>query len=304
MITFSKRFAKALKEKTLQVKIPGPVRNRLKKAFVDHDEVVPYSEPQNPTFSIKKWASEMLPEILEKEFGITELKCPIKGSRKGESCTPLEYIVRGTRHQTTFDILELFYRELYGGNQKNFQHTVNEIFEESELPFKMIDGDITSFDLDNNIRAQSLKILETVGFKGALAEFKQAQEYFSDDKYKESINYCNLSIESVLKTILKTSREKPGKLFAEFIKRGYVPEYFDGFLEYFEEHILRSVAKIRNQVLGVGHGQGDSVNDVPKSLADLSIDLSSVLINFIINRYLESEPPQEESFDSSDDIPF
>jgi len=303
MITFSKRFAKALKEKTLQVKIPGPVRNRLKKAVVDHDEVVRYSEPQNPTFYIENWASEMLPEILEKEFGITELKCPIKGSRKGESCTPLEYIVRGTRHQTTFDILELFYRELYGGNQKNFQHTVNEIFEESELPFIMIDGDIFSSDLDNNIRAQSLKILETVGFEGALAEFKQAQEYFSDDKYKESINYCNLSIESVLKTILKLSREKPGKLFAEFIKSGYVPEYFDDFLKEFE-HILRSVAIIRNQVLGVGHGQGDSVNDVPKSLADLSIDLSSVLIKFIINRYLESEPPQEESFDSSNDIPF
>ncbi len=303
MITFSKRFAKALKEKTLQVKIPGPVRNRLKKAVVDHDEVVRYSGPQNPTFYIENWASEMLPEILEKEFGITELKCPIKGSRKGESCTPLEYIVRGTRHQTTFDILELFYRELYGGNQKNFQHTVNEIFEESELPFIMIDGDIFSSDLDNNIRAQSLKILETVGFEGALAEFKQAQEYFSDDKYKESINYCNLSIESVLKTILKLSREKPGKLFAEFIKSGYVPEYFDDFLKEFE-HILRSVAIIRNQVLGVGHGQGDSVNDVPKSLADLSIDLSSVLIKFIINRYLESEPPQEESFDSSNDIPF
>ena len=295
MITFSKRFAKALKEKTLQVKIPGPVRNRLKKAVVDHDEVVRYSEPQNPTFYIENLASEMLPE--------TELKCPIKGSRKGESCTPLEYIVRGTRHQTTFDILELFYRELYGGNQKNFQHTVNEIFEESELPFIMIDGDIFSSDLDNNIRAQSLKILETVGFEGALAEFKQAQEYFSDDKYKESINYCNLSIESVLKTILKLSREKPGKLFAEFIKSGYVPEYFDDFLKEFE-HILRSVAIIRNQVLGVGHGQGDSVNDVPKSLADLSIDLSSVLIKFIINRYLESEPPQEESFDSSNDIPF
>ncbi|WP_367363553.1 hypothetical protein [Mesotoga sp.] len=303
MITFSKRFAKALKEKTLQVKIPGPVRNRLKKAVVDHDEVVRYSEPQNPTFYIENWASEMLPEILEKEFGITELKCPIKGSRKGESCTPLEYIVRGTRHQTTFDILELFYRELYGDNRNNFQHAVNEIFEESELPFIMIDGDIFSSDLDNNIRAQSLKILETVGFEGALAEFKQAQEYFSDDKYKESINYCNLSIESVLKTILKISREKPGKLFAEFIKSGYVPEYFDDFLKEFE-HILRSVAIIRNQVLGVGRGQGDSVNDVPKSLADLSIDLSSVLIKFIINRYLESEPPQEESFDSSNDIPF
>jgi len=303
MITFSKRFAKALKEKTLQVKIPKPVRHRLKKAVVDHDEVVRYSEPQNPTFYIENWASEMLPETLEKEFGITELKCPIKGSKKGESCTPLEYIVRGTKHQTTFDILELFYRELYGDNRNNFQYTVNEIFEESELPFIMIDGDIFSSDLDNKLRAQSMKILETVGFEGALAEFKKAQEYFSDDKYKESINYCNLSIESVLKTILKISREKPGKLFAEFLKSGYVPEYFDGFLKEFE-HILRSVAIIRNQVLGVGHGQGDSVNDVPKSLADLSIDLSSVLIKFIINRYVESEPPQEESFDSSDDIPF
>ncbi len=303
MITFSKRFAKALKEKTLQVKIPGPVRTRLKKAVADHDEVVRYSEPQNPTFFIKKRASEMLPETLEREFGITELKCPIKGSKKGESCTPLEYIVRGTKHQTTFDILELFYRELYGDNRNNFQYTVNEIFEESELPFIMIDGDIFSSDLDNKLRAQSMKILETVGFEGALAEFKKAQEYFSDDKYKESINYCNLSIESVLKTILKISREKPGKLFAEFLKSGYVPEYFDGFLKEFE-HILRSVAIIRNQVLGVGHGQGDSVNDVPKSLADLSIDLSSVLIKFIINRYVESEPPQEESFDSSDDIPF
>lgn len=39
------------------------------------------------------------------------------------------------------------------------------------------------------------------------------------------------------------------------------PEYFDGFLKAFED-ILRGVAVIRNQELGVGHGQGKSVTEV------------------------------------------
>jgi hypothetical protein len=66
------------------------------------------------------------------------------------------------------------------------------------------------------------------------------------------------------------------------------PEYFDGFLKAFED-ILRGVAVIRNQELGVGHGQGKSVTEVPRELAEFAVNLAAVLIECVIERYVAGE---------------
>ncbi len=44
---------------------------------------------------------------------------------------------------------------------------------------------------------------------------------------------------------------------------------------------------MRNEELGVGHGRGPSKNIVPPDLAELAINLSGVLINFIVKRHLQ-----------------
>jgi len=84
-----------------------------------------------------------------------------------------------------------------------------------------------------------------------------------------------------------------------------IPKYYDGFLNAFE-NILRSVAIMRNEEQGAGHGSGAEKPKIPYPLAELAVNLSAVLINFLIKHYLESldQGSSEESFPGDDDIPF
>jgi len=97
-------------------------------------------------------------------------------------------------------------------------------------------------------------------------------------------------------------------LIRKLLDSGLVPEYHKGFLKAFEEHILRSVALTRNFEKGVGHGQGTDVNEPPKSLAELAVNLSGVLILYLLKRHIELYPVEDEPETipeiEEDDIPF
>jgi hypothetical protein len=79
-----------------------------------------------------------------------------------------------------------------------------------------------------------------------------------------------------------------------------VPNYYDGFLRAFEENILRSVAIIRNEEPGAGHGKGKEPRPIPKSLAELAVNLSGVLINYLVKKYIKTLTSEKED----KEIPF
>ena len=106
--------------------------------------------------------------------------------------------------------------------------------------------------------------------------------------------------------LLGVEKAKPGELFRKLIESGVIPEYYRGFLKAFEENILRCVAIMRNEELGVGHGRGPSRNVVPPDLAELAINLSGVLINFLVKQHLQrigASTEEEGEIDDEED-PF
>lgn len=111
-----------------------------------------------------------------------------------------------------------------------------------------------------------------------------------------------------MKEILQVQKEKPGKLFRKLVESNLVPEYYEGFLKSFEENILRAVSIMRNEELGVGHGQGSSNNIIPFELAELAVNLTAVIINFLIGRFISNKNNTVEVNDnvgfSKEDIPF
>ncbi|MQY75810.1 MAG: hypothetical protein GH148_09875, partial [Clostridia bacterium] len=144
---------------------------------------------------------------------------------------------------------------------------------------------------------------------GVLKEFKKARTSLLNNDYESAIHNSNLAVESVIKEILNVKKAKPGKLFKMLIDSGLVPEYYKGFLKAFEENILRCVAIMRNEELGVGHGKGPSDNIIPYELAELSINLSGVIINYLIGRVLankedNSNDNKKEPDFMDEDIPF
>ena len=136
-------------------------------------------------------------------------------------------------------------------------------------------------------------------------EFGKARIDLTNSDYEGAIQNANLAVESTIKEILGVERARPGKLFKDLVESGIIPEYYTGFLKTFEENILRCVAVIRNEELGVGHGKGPSRVVVPQELAELAVNLSAVLMNYLIKQYLNRTGTNSEVEEiDEEDLPF
>ena len=310
---FSKRHPKA----GAALKLSQSVRQRLWYAVKTHD---PYGEDINYTLL---WHE--LPDMLMKEHGWTELR-KYKGSIDEWEKVSIEGFFVGGIPRFVFDALELYHEllaavEPYRNVQPNsagFLRDMNEIFDDSNLPWRMVDGRFVQLDskfLEEEVLDKAHALLRQLKFEGAVQEFLAARSDLVSEDYKGAMQNANLALESTMKSVLGISEKiKPGRLIRRLIDSGLVPEYHSGFLAAFEEHILRSVPAARNDEKGVGHGQGAEVNQPPRSLAKLAVHLSGVLILYLVERYLELNPQpepepregqaQEHTFNVEDDIPF
>lgn len=222
-----------------------------------------------------------------------------------------DFVLRGTYPPYLFDVLEMFYENVNDAHKYSFLSLINEIMKESDLPWRMFDGEIFPIDSDyinEVIIKKTFELIKDIKFLGALKEFKKARTSLSNSDYEGAINNANLAIESVIKEILNVKKAKPGELFRTLIDSGLIPNYYDGFLKAFEENILRCVAIMRNEELGVGHGRGASDNIIPPELAKFAVNLSGVIISFLIERVLNNKGDFEKNNKNLDftdeDIPF
>ena len=304
---FSKRCQQALKDGKIKVSIPVSVRVRIWKALQEYQEA--WSELTNNGRDYEASTLQQLPERIEAELGLRELLAFPKDGRDAKPSNLEGFVLRGNYPPYLFDALELFCESLGEGNRNSFQHAFNEIMEENSLPWRMADGKIFPVDsayIDEEIIRRSYELLHEAKFHGALQEFEKARTHLANGVYDDAIQNANLAVESVIKEILGVEKARPGELFHRLIDSGLIPEYYRGFLKAFEENILRCVAIMRNEELGVGHGRGPSKNVVPPDLAELAINLSGVLINFLVKQYLRKigASIKEEGKINDEDIPF
>lgn len=262
------------------------------------EECDPYYDPNSSNFNDWTLCWNAIPDRLKKEHGWQDLRAYKSQSEWEVLNNAKEFILRGVP-RFVLDAVELFYDLLLEakentsrspGDPIRYQSRVNMIFEDADLPWRLLEGRIIKVDsrwLEAEIHSKAAELLSVRGFDGALAEFQQARSDLSSGDHKGAIHAANLALESTIKAILGVQQEKPGVLFHKLIESGIMPEYHEGFLKAFEEHILRSVPMARNFEKGVGHGQGAEVNEPPKSLAELAVNLSGVLILFLLKQHLE-----------------
>lgn len=305
---FSKRHPESAKD----VFLKPAVRQRIWYLFSDSD---PYSDAAYGQWDL---CYEGLGQRLLREHGWQELRV-YRSRDEWEKANPKEFVLGGVP-RFVLDATEIFYdlltdervrRPRSSANPSEYQEKLNIVFEESNLPWRMLEGRIIRIDskwLEAEIHARAAELLSVRGFEGALAEFQQARSDLSTGDYKSAMHAANLAMESTIKALLGVAQEKPGALLRKLIDSGIVPNYHEGFLRAFEEHILRSVAIARNVERGVGHGQGAEISEPAKSLAELAVNLSGVLILYLLKRSLEMNPvstsPEGESGSRDDEVPF
>lgn len=289
-----KVFSKRCPEAGQEVRLSPAVRQRIWYLIEESD---PFYDPNS---SNNDWTLcwDFLADRLKKEHGWDNFRSYTSQSEFKVLHNTREFFLGGIP-RFVLDAVELFYDILseYEPRGKTepgkFSKKINIIFEDGNLPWRLLEGRIIKVDsmwLEAEIHTKAAEFLSISGFNGALAEFQEARSDLTSGDNKDAIYKANLALESTIKSLLGVQEEKPGALFQKLVQSGLIPEYHQGFLKSFEEHILRSVSTARNFEKGVGHGQGTNVNEPPKSLAELAVNLSGVLILFLLKQHLESHP--------------
>ena len=307
-----KIFSKRHGESARDVVLKAAIRQRIWYLFQDLE---PY-----PNAGYDDWDLSYagLGQHLLREHGWQELRV-YKSREEWVKADPKEFILGGVP-RFVLDATEIFHdllvedkrdRPRSSADPVEYQRRLNAIFEEGDLPWRMLDGRIIRVDskwLEAEIHAKAAELLSVQGCEGALAEFQRARSDISTGDYKGAIHAANLAMESTIKALLGIEQEKPGVLFRKLVESGIIPDYHEGFLRAFEEHILRSVAMARNFEKGVGHGQGAEVSEPPKSLAELAVNLSGVLILYLLKKHFETCPGAVKmalgSGSKDDEVPF
>ena len=302
---FSKRCQEGLRDGKIKVTIPVPVRIRIWKSFENYNECSDEFDEQTGPYRTS--TIEQLPNLMEAELGLRELLAFPKSEGDPRPSDLEGFVLRGTHPPLLFDAIELFHQNL-SENKESFQSCFNNIMDESGLAWRMADGKIFPVDsiyITEEITRRTYELLHETKFQGALQEFEKARIDLTNADNEGAIQNANLAVESTIKEILGVKRAKPGKLFQDLAASGLIPEYYTGFLKAFEENILRCIAIIRNEELGVGHGKGPSRDVVPRELAELAVNLSGVLINYLIKQYLNRTGTNSEVEEiDEEDLPF
>lgn len=304
---FSKRCKSALKSGKIKVSLSQPIRIRLWRCMKDFDEERYMTSETG--YNHTEMLLSQLEESLKAELGVDELLAfPKEGSGTPEPSNLEGLILRGSRPPYVLDAIELLYLDVTPDQQPVLQHAFNEIMEESNCGWRMAEGKVFPVDsvyIEEEILRRSHQLLHEQKFHGALEEFNKARTDLVNGDNVGAIQNANLAVESTVKGVLGVERAKPGQLYRMLSEAGQIPEYFQGFVKDFESNILRSVAIIRNEEKGAGHGQGPDIHQVPKSLAELAVNLAGVLINFLIKQHLEKRPQtasaDQTQADSSED---
>ena len=281
-IVFSERHRVARSKGKIRVKIPtGKIRWKILR-------------------SMDEWCDYLYNQVRDeflKSVGYDHLKVPRYGGRMVNVSSIRDFITKISPQFSVhiLDIIELCNHFILDPNQqRDFQKEINEIFKLEKQPYRIVGKHIVVLDsdfLESEVLSRAYELLEEHEFEKALRDFANARYNFTSGDWSGVIVECNNAIESTLKKITGKNKARQKQLRNALTKGGLIPEYFQGFCDYFEG-LLQSCFNITNKQR---HGQKelpDPKDDVDPALASFVLHLTGTLLVFIMERYTE----QQEKF--------
>ncbi|WP_342656109.1 hypothetical protein GKC68_00035 (plasmid) [Pantoea sp. RSPAM1] len=166
---------------------------------------------------------------------------------------------------------------------------LNERFREHSVGYQFESGEIIRIDsqlIHSEVVKPTLLILsgETL-FSGANEEFLAAHEHYRHKRYKECLNDCLKSFESLMKAIhVKKNwpynpHDTASKLIASCLSHDLVPSYLQSQFTSLKTMLESGVPTIRNK--NSGHGQGVDVLSVHEDMASYMLHLTATNLLFL-----------------------
>jgi hypothetical protein len=297
---FSKR------QKKLRGEIPDvyvyeklPVKLRVQIIHIIKDTI-----GQNKGSNRASRAYEFIHKSLCKEYGLFSLS---KNSLESDEDAILEYFLDNEDYEKCLDIIELSFRiiqryigenyHLYKRNSTSSQEpndAINELnsrFKEAGIGYQFESGELIRVD-SKFLHSETVKpILNILGsaqaYKGANSEFLSAHEHYRNKRYKECLNDCLKSFESLMKAIHENhswqynKNDTAKKLINSCLTKGLIPEYLENQFASIRILLESGIPTIRNKE--GGHGQGTKIVNIPEHLASYTLHLTATNLLFLTN---------------------
>lgn len=311
-VPFSVRHKKIIEQDKLKLYLNVIQKTKLLYLLQDYNES--FSETTETNWNYYETSFEKVHSDLLKTYGFKALKSFVND--EFVVVEKLEEFLIGTKPEYVIDSIELFYDYIIGEEIKqSFVKDLNQILKVEETPIRFIDGEFFRMDsefAESEILFKTNRLLKTENFEKASEDFFDARQRLSKGDYAGCIISANNSLESFLKKLLDKKNENQGSLKKILSKSKLIPDYFNGFLEYFDG-LLQASFTIANK--SSRHGQKEPPTDINKAdepIASFCLNLVGTLIIFITDRYIESKPRLKKTAKTIDnkkitnnnDLPF
>jgi hypothetical protein len=248
-------------------------------------------------------AYEFIHKALCKEYGVFTLK----PHALSDDDAILDYFLNCDDYEKCLDIIEMTFRIINNYVDNNYynykQHTtssqepedaINELnsrFQECGVGYQFESGELIRVD-SQYLHSESVKpVLHLLGsskeYQGANDEFLSAHEHYRHKRYKECLNDCLKSFESLMKAIHEKhswtygQNDTAKKLINSCLVNNLVPDYLQNQFSSVRILLESGIPTVRNKE--GGHGQGAEISTVPEHLASYTLHLTATNLLFLAN---------------------
>lgn len=261
-------------------------------------------EPKKKNFADKFY--ENIRKILLHEYGRYSLTKDPKGYRLevlsffSERFTRYEPDDGDYEHlEQAIDVIELCfiginttYRNINSQYSKKADLAIsvlNQRFIENGIGYQFESNEIIRVD-SQLIHSEAVKPIlfylnNTAEYEGARAEFLSAHRHYREGYYKESLNDCLKSFESLMKAIHDKKGWKynqgdtASKLINSCLENNLIPVYLQSQFTSLKTMLETGIPTIRNR--NSGHGQGSEIKEVEENLVSYMLHLTATNLLFI-----------------------
>ena len=249
----------------------------------------------------QKKTYEDIHQILCKEYGVFSL-----GKNEESYYSAIfNYFLRENDHEKCLDVIELSFKVIdtyVRQNRRDFKaaagvrqkpddaiEELNTRFKESGIGYQFEAGELIKIN-SQFIHSEAVKpVLHLLGkdekYAGANNEFLSAHEHYRHKRYKECLNDCLKSFESLMKAIHEkhswpyNPNDTSKTLINSCLANKLVPEYFQNQFSSVRLLLESGIPTVRNK--RSGHGQGTEVSTVPEHLASYTLHLTATNLLFL-----------------------
>ncbi len=309
-VPFSIRHKKIIEQDKLKVQFNIGQRNKILFLLNDYEEI--FDEVTETNWRYSESSFIKVYQDLLRAYGYTVLKSFVDG--QFIEVKQLDKYVLGTKPENLLDTIEFCYEYIVlSEKRQNFVKELNQLLKIDEKPIRFIEGEFFRLDsefIESEILYKTEKLLKNECFDKAHEDFIDARKRLSTGDFSGSIFSANNALESYLKKLLNKKNDNQGALKKALIKSGLIPDYFNGFLDYFDG-LLQSVFTIANK--STRHGQldvPDEKNKVDEPIASFCLNLVGTFIVFVTERYIETKHKENinevsrSDISSDDELPF